>query len=109
MTHRLPARFAAAVVLVVCSAALLVAEPQSGVERIPIPNSDFPISQGVWVPSGYDTLYLSGSIPPVSNPSAPKGSTQSYGDTQAQTVAVLKRIEQTLASQCLSIRCSSYS
>lgn len=75
----------------------------AAVERIPIPNSDFPISQAVWVPAGYDTLYLSGNIPPVSNPSAPKGSTQAYGDTQTQTVAVLKRIEQTLTAQKLSL------
>jgi enamine deaminase RidA (YjgF/YER057c/UK114 family) len=73
------------------------------VERIPIPKSDFPISQGVWVPAGYDTLYLSGNIPPVSNPSAPKGSTLAYGDTQTQTVAVLKRIEQALTAQKLSV------
>lgn len=80
-----------------------VAQQAMQLERIPIPNSDFPISQGVWVPAGYDTLYLSGSIPPVANPEAPKGSTQAYGDTQAQTVAVLKRIEQTLTAAKLSL------
>ena len=73
------------------------------VERIPIPNSDFPISQGVWVPVGYDTLYLSGNLPPVSNPSAPKGSLESYGDTQTQTEAVLKRIETSLVAAKLSL------
>jgi len=103
MIHRGFMRFTAALVLGVCSSAALVAQSQSGVVRIPVPNSDFPISQGVWVPSGYDTLYLSGTIPPVSNPAAPKGSVQSYGDTQTQTVAVLKRIEQALASQKLSL------
>lgn len=80
-----------------------IAQQSTQVERIPIPNSDFPISQGVWAPAGYDTLYLSGSIPPVANPEAPKGTTQAYGDTQAQTVAVLKRIEQTLTAAKLSL------
>jgi enamine deaminase RidA (YjgF/YER057c/UK114 family) len=77
--------------------------PSNKVQRIPIPNSDFPISQGVLVPANSDTLYLSGSIPPVANPSAPKGSIQSYGDTEAQTVAVLQRIEQALEAQKLSL------
>jgi enamine deaminase RidA (YjgF/YER057c/UK114 family) len=86
-------------ILLLVSVSSVVAQ----IERIPIPNSDFPISQGVWVPAGYDTLYLSGSIPPVANPEAPKGSTQAYGDTQAQTVAVLKRIEQTLTAAKLSL------
>ena len=103
MIHRILVRFALAIVLVGCLTDALNGHSQSGVERIPIPNSDFPISQGVWVPTGYDTLYLSGNIPPVSNPSAPKGSTQSYGDTQTQTVAVLKRIEQALTAQKLSL------
>jgi enamine deaminase RidA (YjgF/YER057c/UK114 family) len=82
---------------------LATAQQPAQVERIPIPNSDFPISQGVWVPVGYDTLYLSGSIPPIANPEAPKGSTQAYGDTQTQTIAVLKRIEQTLTAAKLSL------
>jgi|SRR6266849_941102 len=73
------------------------------VQRIPIPNSDFPISQGVWVPANSDTLYLSGSIPPVANPAAPKGSIESYGSTETQTVAVLQRIEQSLEAQKLSL------
>jgi len=104
MIYRTLVRFAVAFALVLLPAIELHSQSQpAGVERIPIPNSDFPISQGVWVPAGYDTLYLSGNIPPVSNPSAPKGSTQAYGDTQTQTVAVLKRIEQALTAQRLSL------
>jgi hypothetical protein len=61
----------------------------SKIQRIPIPNSDFPISPGVWVPAGSGTLYLSGNVPPVVNASAPKGSVESYGgNTEAQTVAI---------------------
>jgi enamine deaminase RidA (YjgF/YER057c/UK114 family) len=39
----------------------------------------------------------------MSNPSAPKGSAQAYGDTETQTVAVLNRIQQTLAGLKLSL------
>lgn len=102
MIYRTLLRSAVAL-MVVLLPALALHSQSTGVERIPIPNSDFPISQGVWVPAGYDTLYVSGNIPPVSNPSAPKGSTQAYGDTQTQTVAVLKRIEQALTAQKLSL------
>jgi enamine deaminase RidA (YjgF/YER057c/UK114 family) len=73
------------------------------VQRIPLPNSDFPISLGVWVPAGSDTLYLSGSIPPVAHPEAPKGSIQSYGDLEAQTTAVLQQIQKSLETQKLSL------
>ena len=70
----------------------------------PHPNSDFPISLGVWVPAGSDTLYLSGNVPPVANPSAPKGSVESYGgNTEAQTVATLQRIQQALQTQKLEL------
>lgn len=77
---------------------------KNAVQRIPIPNSDFPISQGVWVPASADTLYLSGTVPPVANPAAPKGSIESYGGTtEAQTVATLQRIETILKAQNLSL------
>jgi enamine deaminase RidA (YjgF/YER057c/UK114 family) len=76
----------------------------SKIQRIPIPNSDFPISLGVWVPAGSDTLYLSGNVPPVVNASAPKGSLESYGGgTEAQATATLQRIQQALQSQKLEL------
>ena len=63
------------------------------VERIPLPHSDFPISQGVWVG---DTLYLSGMMDPgVGGPSP--------GDTKTQTVNTLKNIQGALAAQNLSL------
>jgi enamine deaminase RidA (YjgF/YER057c/UK114 family) len=74
------------------------------IQRIPIPNSDFPISLGVWVPAAADTLYLSGNVPPVVNSAAPKGSPESYGgSTEAQTVATIERIKQALESQKMSL------
>jgi enamine deaminase RidA (YjgF/YER057c/UK114 family) len=102
-------RVRAAIAIVLCLiVALCVAKgqtPAAGkIQRIPIPNSDFPISLGVWVPAGSDTLYLSGNVPPVVNASAPKGSVESYGgNTEAQSVATLQRIQQALESQKLAL------
>lgn len=89
----------------VLGCAVTAALGQSGdkVERIPIANSDFPISAAVVVPSGYDTIYVSGNIPKVANPNAPKGSAEAYGDTKTQTISVLQQIEKTLADQKLSM------
>lgn len=81
-----------------------VAQTTDKVERIPIPNSDFPISAAVVVPAGCDTIYVSGNIAKVANPSAPKGSVESYGDTKTQTISVLQQIEKTLTDQELSMK-----
>jgi enamine deaminase RidA (YjgF/YER057c/UK114 family) len=67
------------------------------VVRTPLLGSDFPISAAVTIPSGYDTVYLSGALPPVINKDAPKGTPAAYGDTQAQTVGALTSIKATLA------------
>ncbi len=86
-----------------CSSIVATAQSSDKVERIPIPNSDFPISAAVVVPSGYDTIYVSGNIPKVANPQAPKGSTEAYGDTKTQTISVLQQIQKTLADQNLTM------
>jgi len=70
-----------------------LAAAQSAVTRIPIPNSDFPISQGVWVG---DTLYLSGML----DSSVAKGTP---GDTETQTVHTLDAIRHALAVQHLAL------
>ncbi len=85
------------------SASVAGGQSADKVERIPIPNSDFPISAAVIVPAGYDTIYVSGNIAKVANASAPKGSVESYGDTKTQTVSVLSQIQKTLADQNLSM------
>jgi len=63
------------------------------VTRIPIPHSNFPISEGVW--SG-NTLYLSGML----DTSAMHGTP---GDTETQTVHTLQAIQKTLEAQHLSL------
>lgn len=85
------------------AATVLLAQSGNKVERVPLGDPDFPIAGAVVVPPGYDTIYVSGAIPKVSDPKAPKGSVESYGDTKTQTVSVLQQIEDTLAKQRLSM------
>jgi len=68
------------------------------VVRTPLPDgNDFPISAAVTVKSGTDTVFLSGTLPPVINKDASKGTPAAYGDMTTQTVGVLTAIKATLA------------
>ena len=51
------------------------------------------------VPAGYDTIYVSGQTPPPLNAGAPAGTPVEFGDTKTQTLGVLKKIADVLASQ----------
>jgi enamine deaminase RidA (YjgF/YER057c/UK114 family) len=42
-------------------------------------------------------VFLSGATASIANPSAPAGTVAAYGDTEAQTVSVLKSLAATLA------------
>lgn len=87
------------------SAALLSVTVTAGaqdIKRTPIPNSNFPISVAVTVPSTASTVYFSGVLPEVANASAPKGSFESFGDTQTQTLSVLRRLQAALAHEGLN-------
>jgi enamine deaminase RidA (YjgF/YER057c/UK114 family) len=87
-----------------CAAATsAVAQSDTKIERVPMSNPDIPIAAAVVVPEGYDTIYVSGHIPKVAKPDAPKGSTEMYGDTKTQTISVLQQIEDLLAAQKLSM------
>jgi enamine deaminase RidA (YjgF/YER057c/UK114 family) len=66
---------------------------QSKVSRVPLANSSFPISEGVWVG---DMLYLSGML----DSSVAKGQP---GDTETQTVHALENIRHALEEQHLSM------
>lgn len=71
--------------------------------RYPLINSTFPISRAVEIPATSTIVYLSGAVPSVIDASAPKGSIAAYGDTEAQTVTVLKSIEANLKSLNLTM------
>lgn len=89
-------------------ASLLLAAPASAsagdVVRTPLPGgSTFPISAAVEVPAGKATVYLSGMVPPVADKEAPANTPAAYGDTKAQTIAVLGVIQAQLEALGLSM------
>jgi enamine deaminase RidA (YjgF/YER057c/UK114 family) len=72
--------------------------------RHKLPNgSTFPISAAVEVPAGKTLVFLSGMVPPVSDPKAPKDTTAAYGDTKAQTIGALTAIKASLENLHLTI------
>lgn len=72
------------------------AQAQDGVSRLPLGDPKFPIAAAVTVPAGYATSYLSGNLPDIANPDAPKGSVEAYGNTETQTASVLAKLGATL-------------
>lgn len=81
----------AALLLLLAASPLVAAQD---VVRHKLPNnSTFPIAAAVEVPAGKTTVYLSGMVPPVADASAARDSVAAYGDTRAQTVAVLGAIQ----------------
>ncbi len=80
--------------------AALLAGGHAGAEdvaRLPLIGSDFPISAAVDVHGGVDTVYVSGTLPPVIDKNAPKGSGAAYGDMETQATGALTAIKATLA------------
>ena len=64
------------------------------VTRHPLPNgSTFPISAAVEVPAGKTLVYLSGVVPAIADPKAPRDSIAAYGDTRTQTISVMQLIK----------------
>ncbi|WP_115718253.1 RidA family protein [Gallaecimonas mangrovi] len=71
------------------------------VKRYPLPGgSTFPIASAVEVDG---TVYQSGMVPAPKNPKAAKGSEAYWGDTQAQTLSVLTRIQASLKEKGLDM------
>src|ERR1700722_16384827 len=72
--------------------------------RHKLPNGNpFPISASVEVPAGKTLVFLSGMVPPVADPKAPKDSVAAYGDTKTQTIGALNTIKDELASLHLTL------
>ena len=86
-----------------CSDAEATAEPKETVIRHGLIGSDFPILRASEVPATSTIVFLSGSVPGVSFPDAPAGTREAYGDTEAQTVSVMKRIDENLKSLGLTM------
>ncbi len=73
------------------------------IKRIAPPGSNFPISQLVTVPAGSQLTFVSGTLPDVADPKAPKGSTAALGNTETQTRSVLNKLRTALHSQGLDL------
>jgi enamine deaminase RidA (YjgF/YER057c/UK114 family) len=87
-----------AVGILATAAGVAGAAPAQAVVRTPLPDgNDFPISAAVTVKAATDTVYVSGTLPPVIDKDAPKGSAAAYGDMTTQTVGALNAIKSTLA------------
>ena len=74
---------------------------QADVTRHPLPGSDFPISQAVEVSADTNIVYHSGMTPRPLNPDAERYSTEFWGDTEAQTLSVFNRLEESLKAKGL--------
>lgn len=75
------------------------AQAQTNVRHIQ--DADRPIATGVWVG---DTLYLSGQLASPATPGDPaKGTAATYGDTEAQTMSTLTKIQATLKTEGLAL------
>ncbi len=72
--------------------------------RYKLPNSDFPISQAVEIPSGNSIVFLSGQGPDIADKTAAKESAAAYGDTKAQTLNTLTKIDAALKSMNLTMK-----
>ncbi len=92
---------AASLTLASLLAACVAPTRPPAITRTPIGDPHFPIAAAVSVPAGYDTVYLSGALPDVADPSAPKGTVEAYGDTRTQTLSVLKKLGEALKAQGL--------
>jgi enamine deaminase RidA (YjgF/YER057c/UK114 family) len=63
-----------------------------------------PISSSVELPQSSRVVYVSGTVPDPADPRAPAGSVQRYGDTEAQTRSVLRKIAAQLRMHGFSMR-----
>ncbi len=88
---------------VVASCIAAFAARAQDVVRLPLADSDFPISAAVTVTAGTDLVFLSGALAPVVDASAPKGSQAAFGDTATQTAGALEKIKETLARMGLGM------
>ncbi len=65
--------------------------------------AESPIAATVTVPADAQLTYVSGTVPDTTNEAAAQGSVERYGDTEAQTISVLRKIETTLKGQGLGM------
>ena len=89
--------------LMLAAAPVAAIAQDASVIRHPIPDSDFPIAQAIEIPADATRVLVSGTVPASADNSADPNSIAAYGDTEAQTVSVLKKIEAKLQDMGLSM------
>ena len=62
-----------------------------------------PIASSVEVPAGSRLVYVSGQVPEAADPAAVEGSVERFGDTEAQTRSVIRKIEGVLKGHGLGL------
>ncbi len=72
--------------------------------RHKIPNSDFPVAQAVEIPPDQTLVFLSGQGADIADKAAAKDSIAAYGDTKAQALNTLTKIDATLKSLGLAMK-----
>jgi len=81
---------------------LSAAASAADVIRHPNPGH-FPISQAVEIPGDATLVYHSGIVPGPANPEAEQYSREYWGDTEAQTLSVLARIDESIKAKGLGM------
>lgn len=71
------------------------------VKRVPV--KGFPISESVEISAGNSLIFLSGKVPSKISADAKEGVLESYGNTETQTINVLKQIQANLADMGLTM------
>ncbi|MGD1954011.1 MAG: RidA family protein [Sphingomonadales bacterium] len=88
--------FFAVALAMTCCVGPALADGHSSVKRNKIPGSSFPIAESVEVPAGASLVFVSGAVPGPIVENGDPNAIETYGDTEAQTVSVLTRIEERL-------------
>ena len=89
-------------IAVMGSIVMLAAAPASAqTKRLGPPES--PIAASVEVPASHRIIYISGQVPDVVSPAAVEGSVDRFGDTEAQTRSVLRKVESALKAHGLGM------
>jgi enamine deaminase RidA (YjgF/YER057c/UK114 family) len=89
--------------IIACAAALSTPVAMAK-DAIRYTNPGAPMAQAVEVPAGQNIVFLSGTVPEVTDKAAPKDSTQAFGDMKTQTVSVLDKIDAALRLRDLSMQ-----
>ncbi len=89
-------------ILAVCALGLVAVPLQAEVPKRMGP-AESPIAGSVEVPTGSRLIYVSGQVPDVANAAAAEGSVERFGDTEAQTRSVIRKIEGALKPHGLTL------